>query len=54
MLLIIRVLRCMRAYSLEQEFGTEIVLKWLHRKKKKKKLLLLKCHFLTVEKTVNH
>lgn len=27
----------MRAYSLEQEFGTEIVLKWLHRKKKQKK-----------------
>lgn len=26
----------MRAYSLEQEFGTEIVLKWLHKKKKKK------------------
>lgn len=36
MLLIIRVFRCMRAYSLEQEFGTEIVLKWLPKKKKKK------------------
>lgn len=34
------------AISLKQELGTEIVLKWLHRKK----LLLLRCHLLTVEK----
>lgn len=35
----------MRAYSLEQEFGTEIVLKWLHRKKKKKKTAAPKMSF---------